>query len=799
MQRLVNRGLIFGIGLVVLTIFVGPLLRPGSILVLRDVPNFHVPLRSTFADLAAEGLPSWNPRIHGGQPILSNPNYASFYPPTWLSLALPAHRAIAWLLVFHAAFGFAGAWLAARRFGCRQASATLTAVAFIGGGSVWSALNLFFAITWLPWTLYWGHRCFTRADQPLTSRHTALTGLALAMQLLAGEPAIALASSLAIACLALTAPNPLARRLKSLGAVALFAVLFSAVQLLPTMDRLRGSARVETSQEESSVWSTPPLRLLELAFPRLYGDPMKLDDDFYFGWTLHDRNFPYLISIYAGQLVLLLAFSALVRWPIPLRLFWAAFAIVGLALALGRYNPLYLQVAPSLPFLKLLRYPEKFLVLTTTALAFTAGLGWQHILDKRNQNGPAREDFPLTLAAALAVVALVFCLTLSIRPEVAGWFVRESTIHPPQGERLAAAVSYLVRQAWIGLAVSLVSVTVLALHRIRAIPVRVLIPLTLIALGGDLVFHNGGLTPTIPYEELAHPPAHLAAIDPAGGRVFTDQAFIGRDGFQPRSTRPGPDSLWSSIDRAEPYLGNLWGYSYALHQDFDNMLTEPGRRTLSLLARHWSDTDIAHRILGSWGVGYVLRNRSVAELTRARLSGRDLPPVDVETLAWRNPILSWERTVQWHDTVDEAEAEAALTRFRSAQWVGSPKLGASTGGAPDEIQRLEAKSASTVLEYTSRSVLLAVVNTTFDRGWHAQLDGRDIPVHRTVLGQIALELPPGHHVLDLRFRTPYLGVGMALTLFTMLAVLAAEVVRRRSSVLKQSQRIESCLVCRHLS
>jgi len=103
--------------------------------------------------------------------------------------------------------------------------------------------------------------------------------------------------------------------------------------------------------------------------------------------------------------------------------------------------------------------------------------------------------------------------------------------------------------------------------------------------------------------------------------------------------------------------------------------------------------------------------------------------------------------------------------------------------SPDEIQRLEAKSASTVLEYTSRSVLLAVVNTTFDRGWRAQLDGREIPVHRTVLGQIALELPSGHHVLDLRFRTPNLRVGMALTLLTMLAVLCAEAVRRRSCVL----------------
>ncbi len=779
-----NRGLVALVGLVVVALLVGHLLAPGTILVLRDVPIFHVPLRSTFADLAEEGLPSWNPRIHGGQPILSNPNYASFYPPTWLSLVLPAHRAIAWLVVLHAAFGFAGAWLAARRFGCRQASATLTAVAFIGGGSVWSALNLFFAITWLPWALYWGHRCFTRADQPLTSRHTALTGLALAMQVLAGEPAIALASSIAVACLALTTSKPLTRGLKGLAVVAVFAVLFSAVQLLPTMDRLRDSSRVDYSEAAATSWSMPPLRLLELALPRLYGDPMKLDDDFYFGWTLHDRNFPYLISIYAGQLILLLALAALARWKIPLRAFWATLAIVGLTLALGRHMPFYNQVAPSLPVLNLLRYPEKFLVLTTTALAFTAGLGWQHILDRRGQRGPAREDFPMALAAALALVALVFGVVLSVRPDVAIWFVQENTIHPPQGERLLAAVSYLERQAWAGLVLSLVSLAVLALHRLRAIPVRALVPLILITVGADLFFYNGGLTPTISYEGIAHPPPHLAAIDPTGGRVFTDGRFVNQKIFVPRSPRPGPDLLWSSFDRAEPYIGNLWGYSYALHLDFDRMLTEPGRRTLHLLARYWSDTEATQRILASWGVGYVLRNRSVTALAQARAAGQDLPSVEVEPLPWRAPLLTWESTVQWHDAIEEAEAAAGANGFRSAHWVGSPELSVSIGGAPETIQRLEAKSASTVLEYTSRSVLLAVVNTTFDRGWHAQLDGREIPVHRTVLGQIALELPPGHHVLDLRFRTPYLGVGMALTLLTMLAVLAAEVVRRRSSVLK---------------
>ncbi len=783
MHRLVSRGGVAIIGILVVAVFLGHLLASGAILVVRDVPIFHVPLRAAFASLATDGLPVWNPTIHAGQPVLSNPNYAAFYPPTWLTLALPAHTAVSWILVLHGMFAFAGAWIAARSFGCGRAAATLTAVAFFAGGGMLSAVNgvtTYCSASWLPWTLFWARRFFEAPDRPLISLRTALPGFGLAIQVLAGEPAIALVSSIAVACMALTSKgNPL-RRVRSLTLVALFAVLLSAVQLVPTLAHVQSSSRGGPSEAESAVWSTSPLRLLEFALPRLYGDPMGLDEDLYFGWKLHDQDFPYLISIYAGQLTLILALAAFVRWPIAGRTFWITLALVGLALAFGRHNPLYARLAPSLPLINLIRYPEKFMLLTTTALAFGAGLGWQHLLDRRKDDGPAREDFAIALASVVTLVVLVFCLTLSFKPEVAAWFVRENTIHPPVGDRLDSGVEFLQGQTWVGLLACFASLGVLLLHRLRRTPAALLVPLSLVTLGADLAYYNGGLTPAIDYSELTSPPDHLSGVDPAGGRVFTDEPFVGREGFQPRSTRPGPDALWSKVDRAEPYLGNLWGYSYALHLDFDRMLTEPANRALALVNKHWSDAVATRRILAAWGIGYVLRNRSVSQLTQARLAGEDLPAVEVETLPWRNPILSWERSVQWHDSAQEAETQAAAARFRSAHWVGSPQLGASTGGAPESIQRLAAESSSTVLEYTSSSVLLAVVNTTFDRGWQAHLDGKTIPVHRTVLGQIGLELPPGQHVLALRFRTPYLRLGLALSLLTALAVLGAELVRRRS-------------------
>ena len=75
-----------------------------------------------------------------------------------------------------------------------------------------------------------GNRYFKAPDPPVFSVQAMLPGIGLAMQVLAGEPAIALTSSIAIACLALTTrANPLGHRVRRLAVVATFAALLSAV------------------------------------------------------------------------------------------------------------------------------------------------------------------------------------------------------------------------------------------------------------------------------------------------------------------------------------------------------------------------------------------------------------------------------------------------------------------------------------------------------------------------------------------------------------------------------------------
>src|ERR1700712_5699524 len=133
-----------------------PLLVPGQALANRDIPLFHLPLRSAFRELAAFGLPLWNPWLHGGQPLLSNPSYGAFYPPNWLIFAMPPYFALSLLAMLHVGLAFAGAWRLARRLGCGRGAAALAGIGYSGCGAYFSQLSAFtllLSLAWLPWLL----------------------------------------------------------------------------------------------------------------------------------------------------------------------------------------------------------------------------------------------------------------------------------------------------------------------------------------------------------------------------------------------------------------------------------------------------------------------------------------------------------------------------------------------------------------------------------------------------------------------------------------------------------------------
>jgi hypothetical protein len=757
--------------------FFARLLSPAVALANRDIPVFHLPLRSAFRDLAAHGLPVWNPWLHGGQPILSNPSYGAFYPPSWLVFAVSPSYSLSLMALFHAAVAFAGAWRLARHFGCGRPAAALAGVGYSGCNAflaLLSAFTLFSSMAWFPWVILWG-------DEALRSegrwwRPALLAGGALGLQLLNGEPSTVVISGLAL--LALTA-SAAGRRWTAAPRVLvplLFGVVFAAVQLLPTLGRLADSPRKNLSSEIATVWSMPSDRLVEVVFPRFFGDASRSNSGLFIGWKLNDRDFPYVMSLYPGLLLTLLGLSALLRGRIPRRAAWALCAAVGVLLALGRHNPLYEGLRTVVPVLAVLRFPEKFILLAVFALTFAGILGWQRLLDDRDAGRPDSADFPLALALVTLATAVTIFLLLLWQPRVAAWFIDR---HGNPGLSPAArgtVLSYLLFENLAAVATAAVVAALLVLCRWRRPSRRLLEGLALLVLAGDLWHYGRGLVTTVPAAVYREPPPMLTELQPLHDRIFTEVRATGERDIILRSGEPQSWIARSTIAGLDLYAGLLWNVPYAFNSDFEMMLTGWGQRAQGILALEVNRPQTIYRYLGAWNVGIILRPYTEADVKKAA-AGRTLTRLSKKL---ENPSVlprfRFVPRVSFHPSHAAAVAAAHAEDWRVARHEHAVRPGPPSSLAfthPPRLLNVIDTGGRVEARYRSREGAFLVAAMTFDQGWTASVEGRPVATYPTAACQIGVELPPGEHRLVLQYRDPLVGVGAGITLAALVSGVAA--------------------------
>ncbi len=313
------------------------------------------------AALLAGRLPLWTPELFMGAPFLANSQTGVLYPLNWPLAVFPAPTAAKIAIVTHLVIASLGAQqFARRRLGLSPWGGLLAATLFALGGYVTAQvehLNQLQALAWFPWQI------LTAA--PRFSRRRAVTLSALtALQILAGHTQtvfIAL-SGLSLYSLGLAWPRRRADWPTAAGAWLLalvpavtLAAGLAAAQLLPTLELSRESLRSGgLAWREALSFSLDP-RLLGRAL--LPGYSRSLFSEF---------------VAYAGVVGLGLAPFGLRRARRPLAL--AGLGLVGLAFALGAFNPLSAALAAFPPF-NLFRVPARWLFLFAFALAMLAGLG----------------------------------------------------------------------------------------------------------------------------------------------------------------------------------------------------------------------------------------------------------------------------------------------------------------------------------------------------------------------------------------------------------------------------------------
>lgn len=800
-----------------LALFYFPLADPQAVLATRDMVEYHLPMRVAFAQLASGGLPQWDPFAHGGQPLLSNPNYGALYPLSWLVLLLPPARALNLLVLLHAALAAWGAYRLALRLGARAGAATLAALAYTCGPTFLSLLHtltLALAMSFLPWLMEFALAVLAPPGDrgPRDSSRGWANGswlglcLALTAILVLGDPLIVVLSLITLAAFTLAEPRSRLSRLPRVAGAFAVAAGLAAVQLLPALARLAESPRASgLDWRQATAWSFPWQRLAELAFPNFFGDASRPELALYFGWGIHDRDYPYLLWIAVGLPLLLLAIAAWTGRGVRERASWILMASAGIFLAFGRHNPLYSWAWSYLPGVDKIRFPEKFLLLALVAAIFAGALGWQQLLDQREGKDPLRRgwpgrvraaELPLALAALLALLAGSLAALVFRAPQVIAAFAGAHSGLPLVGDALARALEFYRRESLLATGFALATLALFACATSSRVPRRALETAAVALVALELWTYGHALLRTLPASALFAPPAAARELPVAPLRLFADEPYR-RDRTELVVTAGHPRLRWARapIERLDPRAGNLFGYTYALDRDFDLSLTLPATRAVQLYERIREDPELELELLGGWSVSHRLERKSAAAMVEEARQAGPARADSVAPIAVRvnERVLPPYRFVAGAELfADRAAAEEAAVAARLPLHTREFLIADLPPAAAQPLRRilagrLDQAAVRAVADGGDRVRIacaaaqpaLLVVASTFDRRWQARSGRLELPVFETAAGYMAVLVPAGESAVELRFRDPWVSLGAAISATTLLVALALGLRRRR--------------------
>ena len=474
----------------------------------------------------------------------------------------------------------------------------------------------------------------------------------------------------------------------------------------------------------------PPETVLSFLAPTFFGD--YVDSPYWGDWYLWE------VCGFVGIAGLVLAFFA-IRSAHPQRYLWAGVAGVAVVLALGRYGPLFFLY--HIPGFNLFRAPGRFLVLFTLAMAPLVGWGFDRLWNARkNVHRTARRlGIILSVGCGLLIALAFTAITPDSWADVlsVGEVSDDRLASPEFRERtLDASRSALL---WGGGFLAAAAAALIAAWR-RFISGRVtaailggLLCIELIAFGARYVKGRPEANMPWPQELKARVQNHPAYPFRVGSGVLQDTgrarllgiAHVG--GYEPLMLRRYAD---------------LFNVAHDQSPDTKIVNGAPRKR---------------HPIYNILGVRMWVR-RMVPESPAAvpiALMVTDARRIDdpVERLRFlAGPDLEPRKTVVLEEEAVSGNGGKATLR--------------------------EYASGACTIRADSPAGGYVVFNESWFPGWRASIDGAPAPILRANHLFQAVRVPPGRHEVRFEYSSRFLGLGMALSGLSLLA-LVGWMLRRR--------------------
>ncbi len=353
------------------------------------------------AILAGE-IPLWNPYLFMGAPFLANSQAGVLYPFNWPLAFFDTPYAVKLSTLFHLGLAACGTFFLARRtLNLPATAAGISALIFTLSGHLTTKVeqvNQAQGLAWFPWLVLTAHLSISADSTAKRLRAGAWFALILAFQILAGHTQSMYISLMGAGIWVATflisdiISDKSWRDFNAIkGLVSAYwvpipfialAIALSAAQLLPTLELSQNSMRSGgMSAYEAVSFSLHPLLIGRGFLPG-------------YSRTLFSEFLGYV-----GIIALFFTINgALKSWGTKSKRAILVLFIVGFALALGGYNPIYWGLLKVVPGFDLFRAPARWLILWSLATALLTGYGVTRL---------AQQDFRARLRPAILGVGTV--------------------------------------------------------------------------------------------------------------------------------------------------------------------------------------------------------------------------------------------------------------------------------------------------------------------------------------------------------------------------------------------------------
>jgi hypothetical protein len=526
------------------------------------------------------------------------------------------------------------------------------------------------------------------------------------------------------------------------GGVFVIGISVSAIQWLPTADLSRHAIRgLLDHLEYMTFHGYTPRHLPTLVFPHYLGSSAYA--------TYQGEMYFWELCGYVGLLALPLAAWGAVRrrrraWPL------VVIGVVGLALAFGRGNPIYLALQ-YVPVVNSFRAAGRYLLLWTIAGAALAAEGAEVLLEARSARSRA------TLWVEIAAVSVAgACVALPL------WF---QDAWPRNNAR-----PMVLPSEWMFLAVSLALVGVLVAATRAGGSRRLLWACLGGAVVADLLAFAMPLAPVRPVAALyGRKPwsAQQVAADPTWCRVWG----------------------WRTLPLDNPYAMQPWPWARGIYPylwDED--------RLRSNLTIHWGLRGVECDAVFMRDLEYLNLTALTASLPRIEPGFRlirpiaDLLGVKYLLLGFPDPTLplvgrgdqlwlyrnpnalprGWVVGAAEAAPDERAEVAAAIGLPHRAQVAldAPPPISLTTPGEiPSKITFEEPRPEILRLQTRTAAPGMLVVSELYDPDWQVSLDGKETRLYRANHLVRAVYLPAGDHLVEFRYDNRAYRIGLCISLF----------------------------------